>query len=112
MYKIYGIKNCDTVKKSLALLDRLKITYEFIDYKKVPPEKGQILRWKEQLGHWPVNTKGPIYRKIKEEFEAASDSNKIALLLENSSAIKRPLIEKNEKIVALGFDEVALKKLV
>jgi Spx/MgsR family transcriptional regulator len=112
MYKIYGIKNCDTVKKSLTLLDRLKITYEFIDYKKTPPENGLILRWREQLGQWPLNTKGPTFRKIKEEFEAASDSKKVTILLENTSAIKRPLIEKNEKIVAIGFDEAAFRKLV
>jgi len=112
MYKVYGIKNCDTVKKSLAFLDKLKITYEFVDYKKVAPEKTQIARWREQLGDWPVNTKGPTYRKIKEEFEAASEVRKIAILMENSSAIKRPLVEKNGKVVALGFDETAFKKLV
>ena len=111
MLKVYGIKNCDTVKKALQALDQKKLEYEFIDFKKVKPTKELILRWKDHMKDWPVNTRGPTYRKIKEEFESATDAKKITLLIDSSSAIKRPLIEKNGKPQIAGFDSEAYKKL-
>ncbi len=111
MYKVYGIKNCDTVKKALTFLDKKKINYEFSDFKKEPPTKELILKWKDHMKDWPVNKRGPTYRKIKDEFESASDSKKIKLLIESSSAIKRPLVEKNGKTKIAGFDEVEYGKL-
>ncbi|PIQ54783.1 MAG: arsenate reductase [Bdellovibrionales bacterium CG12_big_fil_rev_8_21_14_0_65_38_15] len=111
MLKVYGIKNCDTVKKALVALDKTKLDYEFIDFKKEKPTKELILKWKDFMKDWPVNTRGPTYRKIKEDFEKATDTKKIALLIEASSAIKRPLIEKNGKPKIAGFDEEAIKKL-
>lgn len=104
MYQMYGIPNCDTVKKAIKALEAKKIEFEFINFKKTPPTSAQIKVWKESLGEYPVNTKGPTYRKIKEEFEAATASQKIKLLIENTSAIKRPILEKNGKMIAIGFD--------
>lgn len=111
-YLLYGIPNCDTVKKVRALLDKKKVSYEFINFKKQPPTKTLLQRWKKDLGDLPVNTKGPTFRKIKQDFENASASEKIQLLIENSSAIKRPILEKNSKVKALGFEEEKLKKLL
>ena len=111
MLKVYGIKNCDTVKKVLAVLDKTKLDYEFVDFKKVKPTKELILKWKDFMKDWPVNTRGPTYRKIKDDFEKATDAKKMALLIEASSAIKRPLIEKNGKPKIAGFDEEAIKML-
>ena len=111
MYKVYGIKNCDTVKKALKKLEQQKITYDFVDFKKSPPTKELILGWKTFMGDWPVNTKRPTYRKIKDDFEKASDSKKVTLLIESSSAIKRPIIEKNGKTIFAGFDESFYGKL-
>lgn len=103
--KVYGIKNCDTVKKALVFLDSKKAEYDFIDFKKQAPTKTDIARWKKVFGDFPANKKGPTFRKIKDEFEAASASDKVNLLIENSSAIKRPIIEVNDKIF-FGIDDM------
>ena len=68
MYKIYGIPNCNTVKKALTHLDKAGVTYEFVNFKKEPPTVKLLKDWKVAFGDWPVNKKGPTYRKIKEEF--------------------------------------------
>lgn len=104
MKKLFGIPNCDTVKKVRAALEKKKVAYEFVDFKKTPPTEKDIERWKAHMKDWPVNTKGPTFRKIREQFEAASDSRKMKMLIENSSAIKRPILEENGKVRAIGFD--------
>lgn len=104
--KVYGIKNCDTVKKALTFLDQNKVQYEFVDFKKSPPTKSDITRWKKEFGDYPVNAKGPTYRNIKDEFEAASSAQKIEILIENSSAIKRPIVEISSKTF-FGIAEMA-----
>ncbi len=105
MYKIYGIPNCNTVKKALTHLDKLKINYEFINFKKSPPTKQQIKAWKADFGDWPVNTKGPTFRKIKDDYEKTNAEGKYKLLIENSSAIKRPILTNKNKAICLGYDE-------
>lgn len=103
-YTVYGIPNCDTVKKARTALEKNQIQYQFVDFKKTPPSEADILRWKAFVKGWPVNTKGPTYRKIKEDFEAASESQKMKILIANSSAIKRPILEVDGKVQCLGFD--------
>ena len=71
-YKVYGIKNCDTVKKAIKELDELGIDYEFVDFKKTPPRKEWVLRWEKFWGELPANKEGPTFRKIKDEYEAAA----------------------------------------
>ena len=100
--KVYGIKNCDTVKKALKFLNESELEYEFIDFKKVSPTVSDIKRWKKSLGELPVNKRGTTFRKIKEEFESATEAQKIQLLVDNSSAIKRPVVEA-EGTFLLGF---------
>ena len=111
MYKIYGIPNCNTVKKALTHLDSKGLKYEFINFKKQAPVKNDIKSWKEAFGDWPVNQKGPTYRKIKEEFEAANAAAKYKLLETTTSAIKRPILEKNGKVIHFGYDEEIYNKL-
>lgn len=111
MYKMYGIPNCNTVKKAQNLLEEREINYEFINFKKQPPTKALLTQWKKDLGDWPVNTKGPTFRKIKEQFEKANAQEKYQLLIDNSSAIKRPILCKSDKLVSIGFDEEAYSKL-
>ncbi len=102
--QLFGIANCDTVKKVRTFLQNNNKDYEFIDFKKQPPSKADIERWKSFMNTWPVNTKGPTYRKIREKFEAATDSQKLQLLIEYNSAIKRPILEENGKVMAIGND--------
>lgn len=111
MYKIYGIPNCNTVKKALTHLDNTGAKYEFINFKKQAPTKDELKLWKEAFGDWPVNKKGPTYRKIKEEFEAASAPNKYKILMETTSAIKRPIVVKNNKVKTFGYSEEEFNKL-
>ena len=103
MYKVYGIPNCNTVKKALNHLNDSGIDYEFVNFKKTPPTKTLIKKWTKDLGDIPVNKRGTTFRKFKEEYEAASKEEKINLLVENSSAIKRPIVEAGETL--MGFDK-------
>lgn len=105
MITMFAIPNCDTVKKARTYLDKKKIAYEFVDFKKIPPTADQIKRWAEFFGELPANKKGTTYKKFKEEFEALPSAAKVKFLIENSSMIKRPVLEKNGKTVAIGFDE-------
>lgn len=110
-YKMYGIPNCDTVKKARQILEKKKIDYDFIDFKKTAPTVADLQRWEKAFGELPANKKGPTFRKIKDEYEAAAPKQQIALLLENTSAIKRPILEAGSKIVCFGYDEDIYKKL-
>tara|TARA_B100000925_G_scaffold38262_1_gene25044 strand:+ start:1957 stop:2295 length:339 start_codon:yes stop_codon:yes gene_type:complete len=103
MIKVYGIKNCDTVKKAIKELNELGIEFDFIDFKKESPKKDWILRWEKFWGELPANKRGPTFRKIKEGYESSNKSGQIKLLIENSSAIKRPVLEKNGKVLNIGF---------
>jgi arsenate reductase len=104
MYKIYGIPNCNTVKKSLNHLEESGLVYEFINFKKQPPTQKELKEWKAAFEDWPVNKKGPTYRKIKEEFEASNAAAKYKILIETTSAIKRPILVKASKVICFGYD--------
>ncbi|MDP7320036.1 MAG: arsenate reductase family protein [Bacteriovoracaceae bacterium] len=111
MYKIYGIPNCNTVKKALTHLENKNLEFEFINFKKTPPTKDQLKEWKDAFGDWPVNKKGPTYRKIKEEFEQSQAPQKYKILTETTSAIKRPVLMKGKKTLHFGYDEEFYAKL-
>lgn len=103
--KIYGIRNCDTMKKAFAWLEAKKIDYDFHDYKKegVPP--GKLEEWASRAG-WEAlaNTRGPTWRKIPpERRENLTQARGLALLAENSSAIRRPIVEAGSALL-VGFD--------
>lgn len=108
---MYAIVNCDTVKKARAFLENKKIDYKFIDFKKVPPSALEIKRWAAFFGELPVNKKGITYKKYKDHYESLSATQKIKFLCENTSMIKRPVLEKNDKTIAMGFDEAIYKEL-
>lgn len=105
MIKLYGIPNCNTVKKAQLFLDKENVEYEFINFKKTPPTMIQINKWKKAFGDWPVNKKGPSYRKIKDEFEAADAKTKKDILINTTSAIKRPILEIDNEVKLFGFKE-------
>ncbi|MBC7714793.1 MAG: Spx/MgsR family RNA polymerase-binding regulatory protein [Rhizobacter sp.] len=105
MITMYAIPNCDTVKKARTYLDKKKIAYEFVDYKKTPPTKELIKKWADFMGELPANKKGTTYKKFKDEFEALTTAKKIDFIIANSSIIKRPVLENKGKTVAIGYDE-------
>jgi len=113
---LYGIANCDTVKKTKQLLDSKKIAYDFYDFKKQPPSKEMLKRWLNEFGaEQVINKRGTTWRKLDEKTQAlagGSESQQIKLLLENSSMIKRPIIEieknKTRGKSIIGFDKEAI----
>jgi Spx/MgsR family transcriptional regulator len=111
MYQIFGIANCDTVNKARIHLESLEVEFEFHDFKKVPPTKALISRWKEKLGELPVNKKSRTYRDVKEDYEALTASKQVEMLIEKSSLIKRPLLEKNKKPLSMGYSKDEYEQL-
>jgi arsenate reductase len=115
MITIYGIKNCDTMKKAFAWLETNGVAYTFVDYKKAGVAAAHLPRWAEQAG-WQVllNTRGLMWKKLSDEQRANVDEAKaLALLEEYPSMIKRPVIEYGDALL-VGFDadryEQELKK--
>lgn len=110
---VYGIKNCNTVKSALDWLKKNKVEFEFHDYKKSGVTSAKLAEWSKQVG-WEslVNKRGTTWRQLDEAEQAkvTNEKSAIALMLEKNSVIKRPLIEKNGKVLALGFDEEVYKK--
>lgn len=111
MVRLYGIPNCDTVKKARKFLESRDIDYEFVDFKKSGVEKDSIEKWKKFVGDWPVNKRGRTFNKFKDEFENATDTRKIKLIQENTSLIKRPVLEKGKSVLCLGFDQDVYNKV-
>ena len=107
---VYGIKNCNTVKSALDWLKKHKVEFEFHDYKAKGITDTKLKEWSKQVG-WEslVNKRGTTWRQLDEKAQAkvTSESAAIALMKEKTSVIKRPLIEKNGKVLLLGFDEEA-----
>lgn len=103
MYKMYAIPNCNTVKKAQDALSAMGIEFEFVNFKKTPPTQAQIKKWKSFFKALPVNKKGPTFRKVKDEFESSDLTAQIKLMIEYSSMIKRPIVEKDGVVVAIGF---------
>jgi arsenate reductase len=102
---IYGIKNCDTMKRTFAWLDEHEVAYEFHDYKKAGVPPGKLEAWAKQVG-WEklANTRGPTWRKIADARKGGLDEARaLALLEQNTSAIKRPIVEAGGKLL-VGFD--------
>ena len=110
--RIYGIRNCDTMKKAFAWLESHKIAYDFHDYKKAGVPPGKLEEWAAKVG-WErlVNSRGPTWRKIPEPQKTRLDRAKaLALLQKNTSAIKRPIVEAGGRLL-VGFDTGEFEKL-
>lgn len=112
MLQVFGIPNCDTVKKARRFLDAQKYPYEFNDFKKSPPTLEQLRNWEAQVGDELVNKRGRTYRQIKEDYESLERDQRLGLLQQQTSAIRRPLILFNDKVLAVGFDEKTLSKVL
>ena len=107
---VYGIPNCDTVKKARTWLSEQGITYQFHDFKKqgVPAER--LPDWMQAMG-WEklLNRQGTTWRKLDPSVQAAvtDAASASALMADNPSVIKRPVVEWNDGTVTVGFDEAA-----
>jgi Spx/MgsR family transcriptional regulator len=102
---MYGIKNCDTVKKARAFLDKNKVDYAFHDYKTAGIDKAQLEKWSKKVG-WEtlLNRAGTTFRKLPDKDKAVADEKKaIALMLAQPSMIKRPVLDLGGGKLVVGF---------
>ena len=107
---IYGIKNCDTMKKARAWLDDHGVAYEFHDYKSAGIDRGALEGWARAVG-WEtlLNRAGTTFRKLSEkDRDGLGEKKAIALMLDQPSMIKRPVLEtKGRLLVGFNPDEYA-----
>ncbi|MCX8253636.1 Protein YffB [Beijerinckiaceae bacterium RH AL1] len=108
MIAIYGIKNCDTMKKARAFLDQRGIAYVFHDYKVEGIAKDKLQEWIGKVG-WEklLNRAGTTFKKLPEaERQDLTEAKAIALMLAQPSMIKRPVLEAGATLL-VGFDATA-----
>jgi arsenate reductase (glutaredoxin) len=112
MVRLYGIPNCDTMKKARQWLTTHGIEYEFIDYKKTAIDELRLRRWVKQVG-WEglLNRRGTTWRKLDDSIKAEVDeSHAIRLMQETPSIIKRPVLEQGNSL-HVGFKADEYEKI-
>lgn len=104
--KVFGIANCDTVKKARAWLDARGVAYEWVDFRKAPPDMPTLARWSDRVG-WEalLNRRGTTWRRLDEaqRDHASGERAALALMREQPSLIKRPVVEMGNDVI-VGFD--------
>ena len=111
---LYGIPNCNTVKKARDWLENNGVDYTFHDFKKLGVGQQLLENWLGQVPHEKlINRAGLTWRGLDDATKASiiDDDSASALIQAKTSLIKRPIAEKNGKILTLGFDEAAYKEL-
>ena len=104
MITLYGIKNCDTMKKARGWLDAHRIAYAFHDYKASGIDIGRLESWSKKVG-WEtlLNRSGTTFRKLPDaQREGLTEKKALALMLAQPSAIKRPVLDTGKALV-VGF---------
>jgi arsenate reductase len=102
---LYGIKNCDTMKKARAFLDKKGVVYDFHDYKTAGIERAKLEGWVKTVG-WEtlLNRAGTTFRKLPDkDKEGLSEKKAISLMLAQPSMIKRPVLELGGGKIMVGF---------
>lgn len=102
---IYGIKNCDTMKKARAWLDKRGVAYAFHDYKTAGIERAQLEEWSKKIG-WEtlLNQAGTTFKKLPDrDKDGITQAKALALMLKQPSMIKRPVLEAGRGKLLVGF---------
>lgn len=112
MTTLYGINNCDTIKKTRKLLEESGIEYDFHDYKKLGCDQALARKFLKHFAYDSlVNTRGTTWRKLADSVKQnLNEKTAIELMCEHNSLIKRPLIESQGKWL-LGFDKDKIQAL-
>lgn len=106
MIKVYGIKNCDSVKKALKFLKEHGIEHELHDFKKEAVDCTKVKKWTDSVEMKQLfNTRGTTYRTLKLKELNLDDTQKLEWLCKENMLIKRPVIEYSPHKVLVGFDE-------
>jgi len=111
---IYGIKNCDTMKKARAWLDKHGVEYAFHDYKTAGIERERMEKWAKKAG-WEtiINRAGLTFKKLPDkDKEGVTEKKAIALMLKQPSMIKRPVLELSGGRLLVGFAPEQYEKTV
>jgi len=107
--KIYGIKNCDSVKKSLVFLKSNNIDFEFIDFRKIPLTLENLQEFINEVGlEQLINKRSTTYRNLKDDDKKNINTE---LILNNITLIKRPVI-KHKNFIQIGFNQENLELLL
>jgi Spx/MgsR family transcriptional regulator len=104
--KLYGIPNCNTVKKARVWLDNHAISYVFHDFKKQGVSEEMLIAWLKQVGWQKLLKKtGPTWGQLPDTFKASikDDQSALALMLEKPNVIKRPVLVSRGKVIATGY---------
>ena len=112
--KIYGIKNCDTMKKAMKWLEHAGVIYTFHDYKKLGVDIEVLKRAIAQHG-WEnvINRRGTTWRKLPDNVKDAMDENRaIKLAEDNPSVVKRPLLDLQQGQIILGFKDALYQECI
>ncbi|WP_035364037.1 arsenate reductase [Acinetobacter calcoaceticus] len=114
MLKIYGIKNCNSMKKAFDALQAKGLNYDFHDYKKQGIDADTLKIWLKEIGQDTVlNKKGTTWRKLSEEEQMhalSSEDNLIEALIAQPSLIKRPVLQTSQGFI-VGFDEATYQNI-
>lgn len=107
MYTLYGIPNCDTVRKAIKWLNEHGVANQLHNFKKEGITEAKVSGWAIQVGvEKLLNKKGTTWRGLDKEVQATADTEQgaIALMVQYPTLIKRPVVEQNGKVFAVGFD--------
>ena len=101
---VYGIKNCDSMKKAFQWLEAKRVAYDFVDFKKDPPSADAVEAWLDGVGDALVNTRGPSYRQLPDDVKNQfTGTTRIQAIVDKPTLIKRPLMV-NGRAMTVGFD--------
>lgn len=115
LVKVYGIPNCDTVKKAISFLKENGVEFSFHDYKKEGITITKLQEWIRQASVEKIaNKNSTTWKNLTEEekLSAADEAGLIHLLQENTSMIKRPIIEANSKLILIGYNKELYKEIL
>ena len=113
MVELYGIPNCDTMKKARRWLGEHGVEYRFHDYKKEGIDEGRLRGWIEKVG-WEtlLNRRGMMWRKLPRQVrDHIDEKSAIRIMLETPSIIKRPVLVDGDRLL-VGFSEDSYKELL
>ncbi|MCQ9615622.1 Spx/MgsR family RNA polymerase-binding regulatory protein [Paenalcaligenes niemegkensis] len=111
MIKLYGIKNCSTCVKAIKWAEAQGLEFEFIDYRANPIASNLLNDWATQLGGWPklVNRASMTWRKLDDAAKnPETDEEWLSLIAENPTLVRRPVTQKEDGSVMVGFNEAKL----
>jgi Spx/MgsR family transcriptional regulator len=113
--KLYGISNCNTVKKARVWLDENNIKYTFHDFKKLGIDQISVNNWlTQQPWETLINRAGMTWRKLSDGDKAnvTDNDSACALMMKKTSVIKRPILEKDGEVLSIGFKEDIYQELL